>query len=103
MRKHLQLAGLLFLTQPALLQNDYQYVFNVVLLLIHHRARNQIVSEELWAILDVKHRILLGYCCFLACFSRPDSSNSFEGLLFGDASCLGPDEETEVWQVRKLQ
>lgn len=40
---------------------------------------------------------------FCVCFSRPDSSNSFEGLLFGDASCLGADEEAEVWQVRKLQ
>lgn len=97
------MAWLLFLTQPALLQNDFKYVFYVDLLLIHHRALNQIVSEGIWTMLDVKHRFLLGYCCSLVCFSRPNSSNSFEGLLFGDASCLGPDEETEVWQVRELQ
>lgn len=96
-------AQLLFLTLPALLQNDFKNVFYVVLLLIYHQALNQSVSEGIWTILDVKHRILLVYCCFFVCFSRPDSSNSFEGLLFGDASCLGPDEETKVWQVRKLQ
>lgn len=51
------------------------------------------------------HRVALEYLDggFFVCFSRPDSSNSFEGLLFGDACCLGPHEETKVWQVRKLQ
>lgn len=45
----------------------------------------------------------MGFFCLFVCFSRPDSSNSFEGLLFGDACCLGPHEEAKVWQVRKLQ
>lgn len=65
---HILAAQLLFLTLPALLQNDFKNVFYVVLLLIYHQALNQIVSEGIWTILDVKHRILLVYCCFLVVF-----------------------------------
>lgn len=68
-------------------------------------------TTSLWRNIDsllmiaVTHRVALEYLYggFFGCFSRPDSSNSFEGLLFGDACCLGPHEETKVWQVRKLQ
>lgn len=56
---HILVARLLFLTQPALLQNDFKYVFYVALLLIYHQALNQIVSEGIWTNWDVKHRIFL--------------------------------------------
>lgn len=67
---HILAARLLFLTQPALLQNDFKYVFYGVLWLTYHHSLNPIVSEGMWTILDVKHGILSGYCCLYFLFFK---------------------------------